>query len=306
MHRVLVVLIALAGCERGNRDTPPAPQAAEHPATATQARIVTLTPSATEVVAALGATSLLVGVDDYSKFPESVTRLPKVGSFMAPNLEAIVRLHPTLVIVDDIHGEAAGALHDAGITTLECAMHALPDIKSALHTVGTALGRTVQADAAIAAIDTALDDAAAHKPAHHPRVLAVIDREAGGLGNIVAAGPGSWIDELVAVVGGDNVLAAAPVASRRCGRRRQLGQDRDCVAVVEHDDYIGRDRDADRIGPRLLRQRLARKPNCSKGHWRVEPSRLRSDPDGIRTPCDHAGGSSRTRVRRRCCRRRPG
>jgi iron complex transport system substrate-binding protein len=37
----------------------------------------------------------------------------------------------------------------------------------------------------------------------------VIDREAGGLGNLVTAGPGSWIDELLAVVGGDNVLSAA-------------------------------------------------------------------------------------------------
>ena len=42
-------------------------------------------------------------------------------------------------------------------------------------------------------------------------MLAVIDREAGGLGNLVCAGPGSWIDELIAVVGGDNVLAAAGV-----------------------------------------------------------------------------------------------
>ena len=209
MRRVLVFLIGLAGCERGNRDTPPAPQAAEHPATATQARIVSLTPSATEVVAALGATASLVGVDDYSKFPESVASLPKVGSFIAPNLETIVRLKPTLVIVDDIHGQAAGALHDAGITTIECAMHALPDVKSALLTIGARLGK-VQAEAAIAAIDASLDDAAAHKPARHPRVLAVIDREAGGLGHIVAAGPGSWIDELVAVVGGDNVLAGAP------------------------------------------------------------------------------------------------
>jgi iron complex transport system substrate-binding protein len=42
-------------------------------------------------------------------------------------------------------------------------------------------------------------------------VLAVIDREVGGLGNLVSAGPGSWIDELLAVVGGENVLAAAGV-----------------------------------------------------------------------------------------------
>ncbi len=175
-------------------------------------RVVSLTPSATELVAALGAADVLVGVDDYSKFPESVKALPKVGSFMAPNLETIVRLRPTLVIVDDIHSQAAGALRDAGVTAIECPMHDLADVKSGLRTIGARLDRAAAADAAIAAIDQALDAAAAKKPAHHPRVLAVIDREPAGLGNITAAGPGSWLDELIAVVGGDNVVTSARYA----------------------------------------------------------------------------------------------
>jgi iron complex transport system substrate-binding protein len=196
MWRV-AVLVVVAACQR----SPTHEGGAQ--------RIVTLSPSATEIVAALGATAQLVGVDDYSQFPAEVAALPKVGSFIAPNLETIVRLHPTLVIVDDIHTQSAGALRDAGVTTVECAMHALPDVKAALKSIGARIGKAAVADAAIARIDTVLDDAAAHRPARHPRVLAVIDREAGGLGNIVAAGPGSWVDELLAVVGGDNVLAAA-------------------------------------------------------------------------------------------------
>src|SRR5207302_1006780 len=129
----------------------------------------------------------------------------------APNLEAIVALKPTLVIVDDIHGQTAGALHDAGIATVECPMHALPDVKAALRTVGARLGKAREGEAVVVAIDAALDAAAAHRPARHPRVLAVIDREAGGLGNLVAVGPNSWIDELLAVVGGENVLVGSVV-----------------------------------------------------------------------------------------------
>src|SRR5687767_7328975 len=75
-------------------------------------RIVSLTPSATEVVAALGATSQLVGVDEYSLYPPEVKNLPKVGSFLQPNLEQIVGLRPSVVIVDDVHGKTAGALRD--------------------------------------------------------------------------------------------------------------------------------------------------------------------------------------------------
>ena len=200
------------GCGRDEAKPVPAtaPAVAPVPA-APPPRLVSLTPSATEVVAALGATAMLVGVDDYSAYPAEVTRLPKVGSFLAPNLEIIVGLKPTLVIVDDVHGQAAGALNDAGITTVACAIHALPDVKAALRAVGARIGKTAEADHAIEGIDAALDRAAAHRPGRRPRVLAVIDREAGGLGNLVTAGPGSWLDELLAVVGADNVLRGAGV-----------------------------------------------------------------------------------------------
>ena len=201
MRRVLIVLAVLLGCGGGKRE----------PAPSGPPRIVSLTPSATEVVAALGATTLLVGVDQYSDYPEQVEALPKVGSFLMPNLEAIVALRPTIVIVDDIHSQVAGALHDRGLDTVECDMHALPDVKHALRTLGAKLGRTQQADAAIEDIERALEEYAAKRPAKHPRVLAVIDRSPGDLGGLVAAGPGSWVDELIAVVGGDNVLAASGV-----------------------------------------------------------------------------------------------
>ena len=174
-------------------------------------RIVSLMPSGTEVVAALGATSALVGVDEYSKYPEAVQALPKVGDFLRPNLEAIVNLQPTLVIVDDIHGQTSGALHDQGLETIGCAMHALPDVKRALKEVGARIGKSKEADALIAEIDREIDAAAAARPARHPKVLAVIDRENGGLGNLVVAGRGSYLDELLAIVGGDNVLAASGV-----------------------------------------------------------------------------------------------
>lgn len=196
--RAALLLLALIAC--GHRE--PAP---------TATRLVALTPSATEIVAALGAAELLVGVDDYSAYPPSVATLPKVGSFLSPNLEAIVGLKPSLVIVDDIHSQAAGALNDAGVATVACAIHALPDVKSALRIVGARLGRPGEAARVVGDIDAALDAAAAAKPARRPRVLAIIDREDGGLGNLVAAGPGSWLDELLAVVGGDNVLRGAAV-----------------------------------------------------------------------------------------------
>jgi iron complex transport system substrate-binding protein len=218
MRSVLLLVALLLGCGSKRKPTP-----------TTTPRIVALTPSATEIVAALGATSQLVGVDEYSKYPPGVDKLPKVGSFLTPNLEVIVGLEPTLVIVDDIHGQVGAALRDHGLATVECAMHALPDVKQALRTVGARLGRDEQATAAIEAIDRALDEYAAKRPARHPRVLAIIDREAGGLGNLVAAGPGSWVDELIAVVGGNNVLAASSVRYPKISLEEVLAGDPEVI-----------------------------------------------------------------------------
>lgn len=198
-----LVLLFVLGCSR-REEAAPAPQSA-------QIRVISLTPSATEVLAALGATPLIVGVDDYSTYPPEVTALPKVGSFLSPNLETIVSLKPTLVVVDDVHGPAAGAMRDAGLVTVECPIHAMPDVKKALTLIGGKLGREADATRVIAEIEAAIDTARANRPAKRPRVLAILDREAGGLGNLVAAGPGSWIDELLAITGGENVLAASPV-----------------------------------------------------------------------------------------------
>jgi iron complex transport system substrate-binding protein len=212
-YALIALALVCVACGRGEQKS----QTAGGPA-----RIVTLTPSATEIIAALGATDSLVGVDDYSEFPELVKKLPKVGTFLQPNQETIISLHPTLVVVDDIHGQVSGALRDRGLQTIECDMHALPDVKAALERVGAKLGKTAQAKAVVDGIDQALDAAAAAKPAKHPKVLVIIDREAGGLGGLIAAGTGSWLDELLAVVGGDNVLAASGVRYPKIGLEEVL------------------------------------------------------------------------------------
>ena len=175
-------------------------------------RVVSLTPSATEVVATLDATALLVGVDDYSDVPPEVTKLPKVGTFLTPNLETIVRA-------------AADARHRRRRPWpgRGCARRRRrrerSNVRSTLsktsrpRSIASATGSDAapRPSARSRASMHAIDDAAAHRPSRRPRVLAVIDREADGLGNLVAAGPGSWIDELLTMAGGDNVLAAAGV-----------------------------------------------------------------------------------------------
>jgi iron complex transport system substrate-binding protein len=101
-------------------------------------------------------------------------------------------------------------LADAGIDAVECPMHELGDVRTSLTRVAQKLGRDPKP--AIAKIDQAVDAAAGRTKARtgpRPRVLAVIDHEPGGLGGLVVAGPGSWLDELIAIEGADNAMLGA-------------------------------------------------------------------------------------------------
>ncbi len=176
-----------------------------------QPRLISLSPSATETVAAVGAVGWLVGVDQYSTYPAEVTKLPKVGAYLTPNLEVILQLRPTLVLVDDVHRATAEALQDAGITTLRCEIQTLADVQTAVRDVGASLGKTDAAAQVLLQIAQAKTAARGAANATRPVVLAIIDRQTGSLGGLVAAGPGSWLDELLTVVGATNALATSPV-----------------------------------------------------------------------------------------------
>lgn len=202
------------------------------PAGGPVSRIVTLTPSATELVAALGAADRLVAVDDYSTYPPEVTALPKVGSFLQPHMEAILRVRPQVVIADDVHADVSRSLRDVGIEVIATPMHSLPDLRRAFTLVGERLGLTERARAAGEAIEQAIEDARKRRRGAGLRVLLVIDREAGGLGGMVAAAPGAWLDELVAITGAVNVLASSPVRYPKLSPEEVLRSQADVILDV--------------------------------------------------------------------------
>lgn len=205
---------------------------------------MTLTPSATELVAALGATDRLVAVDDYSTYPPEVTRLPRVGSFLQPHLEAILRAQPQVVIADDVHADITSSLHDVGIEVVPAPMHTLPDLETAFARVGARLGLEAEARAQTAAIEQAIAAARDRRRGAGLRVLIVIDREAGGLGGMVAAGAGSWLDELIAVTGATNVLAASPIRYPKLAPEDVVRSNADVILDVS---YAADPADAQRV-----------------------------------------------------------
>lgn len=102
-------------------------------------RVVSLLPSLTETVCALGACDRLVGVDRYSNWPASVQALPKLGGGIDPSIEAVVAQRPDLVLMA---GSTRGAdrLQSLGITVLRLEPRTRADAQRVMMTVATALG----------------------------------------------------------------------------------------------------------------------------------------------------------------------
>ena len=108
-------------------------------------RIVTMLPSVTETVCALGACDRIVATDDYSDWPESVKRLPKAGGLYNPNPELIVSLKPDLVLVSK-YGRLYETLERAGLTVYAVRTETYEDIFKTVRTLGRLLGLEAEAE----------------------------------------------------------------------------------------------------------------------------------------------------------------
>lgn len=130
-----------------------------------RARIVTLTPSLTEAVCALGQCEQLVATDRHSAWPAQVQRLPKVGGLADAHIERIVALRPTLVLLGP-RSRAGARLQELGVPVLmlEARNHAA--VRRMLFTLGEVLGTpAVQVAALVAQMDADMAAAAARLPA---------------------------------------------------------------------------------------------------------------------------------------------
>jgi iron complex transport system substrate-binding protein len=182
------------------------------PAQPQPARIVSTFPSITETIFALGAGNRLVGVSDYCRYPEAAMALPKVGEYLKPNLEKIALLRPDLVLIRDNAPASASGLNALGIRYLPVKLGSLADVYAMIRELGAAIGASQQAQELNAKIRSRLDVLRAESAdGPRPSVLIVVGRTPGLLSNIVAAGPSTYLSELLEIAGGRNALPAGAI-----------------------------------------------------------------------------------------------
>ncbi|MEJ5223548.1 MAG: cobalamin-binding protein [Anaerolineales bacterium] len=181
---------------------------------AAAARVVSLAPSNTEILFALGAGAQVVGRDEFSDYPAEAAALPTVGgSFGGYNLEQIVALEPDLVLAAEINTpEQVKALEDLGLTVYYLSNPTtLEEMYANLEIVAQLTGREKEAA-------TLIESLKARVQAVDEKIAPLIDKpvvfyeiDATDPNKPFTAGPGTFIDLLIARAGGLNLTTAAGI-----------------------------------------------------------------------------------------------
>ena len=213
-------------------------------------RIVSLAPSNTEILFAIGAGDQLVGRDEFSDFPPEALEAPSIGSlYPQVNAEAVVELEPDLVLAAGItNPDDVEALAGLGLTVYATSVAAnLDDIYHDILAVGTLTGQTDEAETLVADLRARVEAVSARTAglAERPRVFYEID--ATDPASPWTAGPGSFIDQLLTLAGGTNVGNVGADLYYQISLEELVNQDPD-VIVLGSSTYGGQT-------PELLAQR---------------------------------------------------
>jgi iron complex transport system substrate-binding protein len=176
------------------------------------ARIISLAPSNTEIVCALGACDKLIGIDQFSDFPAQVKSLPKVSDGFNPNYEQIVAAKPDLVLIAAISSpDVVKKFDEIKLPALVIGdvNSSFASVKKDIQLVGKALGADTQATEVIAGMDKKLADLQTKlaQAKTKPRVFWELD--ATDPAKPFTPGPGTFVNEIIALAGGENIAGKA-------------------------------------------------------------------------------------------------
>ena len=169
-------------------------------------KVVALTASDCEILAALGAEDTLVGRGEYCDYPESVLEVPAVQSGADTNLEQIIALEPQVVVMAKMAQteEQVAALEKAGIRVVVSDAQDIEGVYTAIRLIGTLVGRNDEAEAMVADMQSTFADIAAKSENTGKTVYFEVSPLQWGLWT---AGKGTFMDELAAMCGLTNAFA---------------------------------------------------------------------------------------------------
>jgi iron complex transport system substrate-binding protein len=204
-----VACVLIAGCERTEQSREASQVVVRDDAGRTvelaqpAARVVSLMPTVTDLVIALGFADRLIARTEYDVDPR-IAHLPSIGGGLTPSVEWLASQKPELVVSwpDNAARSLVGKIEAVGIPVYAARTEVVADALRTIHNLGVLLAATSAADSLARSITASLDatraSVAGMKPVRAAYVLSVQPP--------TVAGPGTFIDELIRIAGGENVF----------------------------------------------------------------------------------------------------
>lgn len=172
-------------------------------------RIVSLAPSHTEMLFAVGAGDNVVGITDFCNYPYNFTawieagNMTSIGNYYGPSVEPIVALQPDLVLASTGSLDAAENLKSLGFNVLVVEAKTIDGVLQDILLVGRATGKDAEAGAVVSNIRERIDTITiqAADATTTPKVYHEVWNEP-----LMSAGPATFIDELITLAGGENIF----------------------------------------------------------------------------------------------------
>jgi iron complex transport system substrate-binding protein len=192
-------------------------------------RIASIAPSNTEIAFALGLGPRVVAVDQYSNYPPEATQKAQVGSYIEPDLEALVAADPDLVLATGAHVKTLLPAPEARkLPVLVLEPKDLEGVFGSLLLVGRATGQTRQADELVGQLRqrvATLTSALAGAP--KSRVFFELGPE------LYTAGPGAFVSDLIDRAGGENIAADADTPWPQLSQEVVIQRDPAVIILVD-------------------------------------------------------------------------
>ncbi|MGB3561724.1 MAG: helical backbone metal receptor [Thermoanaerobaculia bacterium] len=193
-------------------------------------RIVALAPSVTETLFVLGLGDRVVGVGDYSVWPPEVAGKPKLGGLFDVSLEGIMALEPDLAILLRSEDKLRGQLERLGVEVLTVESDTIADIIETTRRIGEKAGVSEAAEDFVRQFEI---DLMPRRIGGAPSVVITMGRRPRNFSDILVAGPGTYLHELLVRLGAFNAFADSPISYPQVGLEEILGRRPDAILELQ-------------------------------------------------------------------------
>lgn len=214
-------------------------------------RIVSMAPSNTEMLFALGLGDSIVGITDYCDYPPEAAQKPKVSGYTTPDVEKLVSIQPDLIIADAIHEKTVlPALEKLGFTVIIHSATSIDSIFNEIERLGAICGKANKAAELVSGLLSRLDAIKAKTGAltdsQRLKVLYII-----WFNPIWTMGGNTFCDDMIYAAGGANIFSTDFEKSRQVSLESVVTRDPDIIVISGMAQSIGTIYTSVRTEPRL-------------------------------------------------------